>query len=211
MNPLKPKTTTRKFYNKWCYKINLKCKSASIFRVMDIETILQIHNTNKDPDGIGAICRALIIHDKSLYAKRVEGKCLDIYTNSEEIYRDLVSKLSSIIKNLFEPSVESLSLLSGKNILAKKYPHDRYRHKVFLYPHKLANDTVAKQSYIKWLETQNPRIHISEKTKEWFIKTNWNWDRRYLYVEDEKTLLLLKLRNSEVVGSIYNYVIPINT
>jgi hypothetical protein len=211
MKTLKPKTTTRKFYNKWYYKISLKCKSASIFRVMSVEAISQLHSTNHDPEGLGAISRALVAHDRKLYAIRVEGKSLDIYTNNNEIYTDLIDKLWSIIKNAFEPSAESISLLTENNIVAKKYPHDRYRHKVFLYPHKLANDVLAKKSYINWLETQNPRVLISEKTKEWFIKTNWNWDRRYMYVEDEKTLLLLKLKNSEVIGTVYNYVIPINT
>jgi hypothetical protein len=39
------------------------------------------------------------------------------------------------------------------------------------------------------------------------MKTDWNWDRRYVLVEDEGTLLLMKLKNSEVVGTVYNYVI----
>jgi hypothetical protein len=210
MKSMKSKSTTRKFYNKWYYKISLKCKSASILRSMSLEAVLQLHCNNNDPEGLGTICKALISYDKTLYATRIEGKRLDIYTNSKEMFQDLVSKLSPIIQNLVAPTSESLSLLTENNILTKKYPHNRYQHKVFLYPHKLANDISAKQTYINWLETQNPRILISEKTKEWFIKTNWNWDRRYLYVEDEKTLLLLKLRNPEVIGRIYKYVIPIN-
>lgn len=178
---------------------------------MDVETILHLHSTNLDPEGPGSICKTLINYDKKHYAIRVEGKSLDIYTNVKNIYDDIFVKLHPIVKNRFEPVEDFVSLLKENTILAKKFPHNRYQYKVFLYPHKLANDMPAKETYIKWLETQNPRILISEKTKEWFIKTNWNWDRRYLYVEDEKTLLLLKLRNSEVVGSIYNYVIPINT
>jgi len=211
MKTLKPKATTRKFYNKWYYKVSLKCKSVSIFRVMSVEAVSQLHSTNHDPEGLGAISRALVVHDRKLYAIRVESKCLDIYTNNIEIYTDLVDKLRPMITTVFEPSAESISLLTENNIVAKKYPHDRYRHKVFLYPHKLANDIPAKKSYINWLETQNPRVLISENTKKWFIETNWNWDRRYMYVEDEKTLLLLKLKNSEVIGTVYNYVIPINT
>jgi hypothetical protein len=39
------------------------------------------------------------------------------------------------------------------------------------------------------------------------MKTEWNWDRRYVLVEDEGTLLMLKLRNPEVMGSVYNYVL----
>jgi len=35
--------------------------------------------------------------------------------------------------------------------------------------------------------------------------TEWNWDRRYMYVEDEMTLLMIKMRSSEVLGRIYEY------
>ena len=41
----------------------------------------------------------------------------------------------------------------------------------------------------------------------WFVDTDWNWDRRYILVEDEQSLLMLKLRGSEVVGKIHNFVI----
>jgi len=60
---------------------------------------------------------------------------------------------------------------------------------------------------LSWVESQNGKITISTALKEWFISTNWNWDRRYVLVEDEKTLLMLKLKNSDAVGSIYDYVI----
>jgi hypothetical protein len=43
--------------------------------------------------------------------------------------------------------------------------------------------------------------------QKWFLKTDWNWDRRYVLVEDEGTLLMMKLRNSDVVGTVYNYVV----
>jgi hypothetical protein len=39
------------------------------------------------------------------------------------------------------------------------------------------------------------------------MKTDWNWDRRYVLVEDKNTLMLLRLRNSEVVGSVYEFVL----
>ena len=54
---------------------------------------------------------------------------------------------------------------------------------------------------------QGGRILISPIVKDWFIKTEYNWDRRYVLVEDSQTLLLLKLRNSEALGRIYDYVI----
>jgi hypothetical protein len=82
-----------------------------------------------------------------------------------------------------------------------------YQHKVFLLPHKLAGDDEGKQKYLNWVDTQGDKIKISECTKQWFLATNWNWDRRYVYVDSEQTLLMLKLRNPDVIGRVYDYVV----
>jgi hypothetical protein len=52
-----------------------------------------------------------------------------------------------------------------------------------------------------------PGIKISDTVKTWFMVTNWNWDRRYIYVATEADLLMLKLRSSDVVGSVFKYEI----
>jgi len=71
----------------------------------------------------------------------------------------------------------------------------------------MAFEREDKVKFIEWVEKQKPRITCTNAVKEWFIKTDWNWDRRYVLVEDEQTLLMMKLRGPEVVGKIYNYVI----
>lgn len=89
----------------------------------------------------------------------------------------------------------------------KKLPHNRYRYRVYLLPHKMAKDREGKQKYISWLKSLGERVTCTPAVEGWFMHTDWNWDRRYILVEDEHTLLMLKLRNSEVVGRIYNYVL----
>ena len=71
----------------------------------------------------------------------------------------------------------------------------------------MKKDKTSKRRFVDWLKSQDPRITCSDAVEKWFMNTEWNWDRRYVLVEDEKTLLMLKLRNSEVVGRIYNYVL----
>jgi hypothetical protein len=71
----------------------------------------------------------------------------------------------------------------------------------------MAGDKEGKQKYIAWLKTQEDRVTCTPAVEKWFMTTDWNWDRRYILVQDESTLLMLKLRNSEVVGRIYNYVV----
>lgn len=146
----------------------------------------------------------LLSYDKNLWQLRVEKQQLDIYTKDERIYDEISNKFFHLVKQRFEPSSD-IPLVDGNIVKTKKLPHDRYRYKVFLLPHKLHKDYDAKMKYINWMEMQSPRISISHSVKQWFMITDWNWDRRYIWVEDESTLLMLKLRNSDVCGKVYEY------
>jgi hypothetical protein len=147
-------------------------------------------------------------YDTSTYAKRIETNIIDLYTNDADLYKKAYELFSYITVSRSEPKDLNLTLDTDVNsIIVKKYPHNKYRHKVFLLPHKMKKDKISKRRFVEWLKSQNPRITCSEAVEKWFMDTEWNWDRRYILVEDDKTLLMLKLRNSEVVGRIYNYVL----
>ena len=109
--------------------------------------------------------------------------------------------------NAEELSNRLINETANPNIIAaKKLPHNRYRYKVYLQPHK-SKDKTNKSRYVSWCASQGDKIRMSEAVKTWFIATDWNWDRRYILVDDESTLLMLKLRNSDFVGKIYEYVV----
>lgn len=199
---MKIQQTKRKFYNKWLYKITLKISGSLILRNRAFDRI----NESSDVMLISFV-NLLSNIDKSNYALRVEGKITDFYTNDLDVYKQILIDFNSIIKTAFEPGESTKHVLDNpKTVVAKKYPHNKYKFKVFLQPHKI-KDVQEKEKYVNWLEGQNPRVLITETVKTWFVATNWNWDRRYIYIEDENTLLLVKLRNSEAVGSVYSYVI----
>jgi hypothetical protein len=67
-------------------------------------------------------------------------------------------------------------------------------------------DSDEKLRYLSWIKGV-AGISISEAVEKWFYDTTWNWDRRYVLVDDDKTLLLLRLKNSNVVGTVYNLVL----
>jgi len=197
--------TRRKFYNKWLYKVTVKINNINVFRYRDLKSIPYESIACKDSKKIA---KFLITIDN--FQLRIENKCLDIYVNDQNHFNELIKKFESIIKHCFYPHPELISTATNpKDIIAKKLPHDRYRYKVFLKPHAI-HDDLTKANYLKWLETQYPRILITDSTKKWFIKTSWNWDRRYMYVEDEQTLLLTRMKQNEVLGSIYTYKLSIN-
>lgn len=154
-----------------------------------------------------ALSSFLLEWDKELWSKRIEYSAIDIYTNDKTMYTDLFLTFEEMACARSEPNEKDLDLLENTgSIIVKKLPHNRYAYKAFLLPHKI-KDRKDKKEYVDWITGQNNRILISNVVKEWFIKTDWNWDRRYVLIEDSQTLLMLKLRNPEALGRIYDYVI----
>ena len=216
---LKPKQTTRKFYNKWLYKVTLNIPGVALFRLHKLEDIpfLKFDSGNRphslmakataNKEFIIHLSKVLVEFDKDLWAKRIENSSIDIYTNTPEIFETVLEEMKDVVYSCFAPSDTDKNILeSSGSIVAKKLPHGRYAFKAFLLPHKL-KDRVEKQRYLDWIDQQGEKIRISKTVKDWFITTEWNWDRRYILVEDEATLLMLKLRNAELLGRVYDYVI----
>lgn len=214
---IKSKLINKKFYNKWLYKITLNIQGISVIRMYE-QDLTEILSEKKHPRYINSTLESAIknktlildllsvlnSYPKDIWGKRIERSNIDIYTNDLKIFQEISNKFQTCVLQRYEPSEKNLDLYDSTSIVVKKYPHKIYKHKVYLLPHKLNKDKELKKSFLSWVES-NPRILISEAVKRWFITTDWNWDRRYVLVEDEQTLLMLKLRNSDVVGRIYNY------
>ena len=222
INLQKTKTTKRKFYNKWLYKISLNVQGAGMFRIRTLEEVKSFCLSEKEEhrtysfayrawDTRGDLLELtefLLTQQDKVWTKRIETKIIDFYTNDIDFYTQLSTKFEKSLIHSFEPAANTLDLLdSASNIIVKNLPHDRYNFRVYLLPHKLKGDKEAKQKFIDWIKNQGDKITCTAAVETWFINTEWNWDRRYVLVEDESTLLMLKLRNSDVVGRIYNFVV----
>jgi hypothetical protein len=166
------------------------------------------HKALKNKINFLALTTFLSNLNRQDFAQRIESNTIDLYINDESIFDSLSSTFESIIVHRYAPTANNLELLENTDfILAKKLPHSKYRYKIYLLPHKLQGDLESKNNYLAWLDSQQNRILISKSVKSWFQNTNWYWDRRYMYVEDANTLLMLKMRDPQVVGKIYEYII----
>jgi hypothetical protein len=219
----KIKLTSRKFYGKWLYKVSLQLNGCAIFRQKPLDFIKGFcvgATANERPyslmskaynerENILALVNLLESYDSKLWTKRIESSRIDFYTNDVGLYAKLAADFKHILIHQFEPDLGSIDQLnvSTSSVIVKKLPHNKYNYRAYLLPHKMAGDKEGKLKYIAWLKTQGDKITCTAAVERWFIATDWNWDRRYILVEDESTLLMLKLRNSEVVGRIYNYVV----
>lgn len=141
--------------------------------------------------------------DPEIFSKRIERDQLDIYTNDVDFYNIVIAEFHHIINCCYAPSTDLVDILEKNVILSSKKAYDKYSYKAYLLPHRANKDD--KKQYLNWLDTQGDRIKISDTVKNWFVKTNYNWDRRYMYIEDEKTLLMVKMRNPDVLGRVYEY------
>jgi hypothetical protein len=216
----KTKITTRRFYNKWLFKATLQIPGVAIFRLFNAKTLATggwatptsnpystISKALANKDGIMTLSAFLDQYDKGSYGKRIESNSIDLYTNDRQFYDQLVKDFDYWLVHNFEPDPTTAGILeNSKSIIVKQLPHHKYHYKVFLLPHKITNKQ-DKQSFIDWVETQGDRILMSDAVKRWFITTDWNWDRRYVHVQDEQTLLMLKLRGSQLIGQVHDYVI----
>ena len=216
---LKFNVTTKKFYNKWIYKVTIMLPGVAIYRLHSLDAIplldfdspkntySTIARAAANRKEIIALSQFLSRWDRDLWSKRIERSTIDIYTNEKEMYHSLRAEFEESVSAVSEPNEKNLDILNHTgSVVVKKLPHNKYVYKAFLLPHKIKSKE-DKLSYIDWIDTQGDRILISPIVREWFIKTDYNWDRRYVLVEDSQTLMLLKLRNSEALGRIYDYVI----
>ncbi len=219
----KLKLTKRKFYNKWLYKITLFCPGVSLYRLLGYDETINFltnpttytksvfsshHRALKNKISFLELSKFLFGLNKQDFAKRIESNTIDLYFNNVDIFDSVSSTFESIIVHRYAPTANNLGILENTDfILAKKLPYNKYRYKIFLLPHKFQGDKESKSNYLSWLDSQQNRILVSESVKIWFQHTDWYWDRRYMYVEDANTLLMLKMRDSQVLGKIYEYII----
>lgn len=214
----KTRYCNRKFYNKWSYKVTIEVLGASVFRCYSNSEILDafsnaqslkrksyfIERALEDREHIKQLIEFLDENNLTNITKRVERESIDFYTNDKKIYDDLSKTFILRLRHRIELR-EGADRESENVISVAKYPHGKYQYKVFLKPHKFNNDVVAKKSFLEWIENQGDRIKISDSVKRWFLENNYNWDPRYIFVENEATLLMLSMRNTEAIGKVYRH------
>jgi hypothetical protein len=216
------KVTRRKFYNKWLYKVTIRLPGAGLLRIYNRDQVDQFCSAASCPNStsynnwkqrawrnrhdIRDLLR--LLDDSEIeWSKRIEGEQVDIYTNDKGLYDDLSDKFEILLIHRFEPDPNNLDILderNGKTMTVKRLPHGRFNYRVYLLPHNL-KDTESRVRFLDWLEEQKPRVTCSESVRKWFLSNNTNWDRRYILVEDDGTLMLMKLRNADVVGTVYKF------
>ena len=214
--------TTKKYYNKYLYKITLRIPGVASLRYDKPAVLLEkIKNRISSPrypslfwkqhnldhnDGLRFL--HILKEFDGDYGKRIESYSIDVYTNNKDLYDKLSNNLEHVAVHRTEPDVQNQKLYDDINtIVCKNLPHGKYEYKVYLQPHKIPADRETRYSIIQWLAKQCPKITFTDAVQHWLLYTTQNWDRRYILVDNEQTLLMLKLRHSELFGKVYKHVV----
>jgi len=140
------------------------------------------------------------------WGKRIEWPYIDIYSNSRSLYEELSELFADNIVHKFEPVPGTENqFTSPRTIVVKHLPHNKYSHKVFLSPHK--GSVHERDTMLKFFKTHNDKIKCTPAVNRWIKMATTNYDRRYVLVQDEPTLLMLKLSCGKLVGSTYTFKI----
>jgi len=222
------KKTKQKFYNKYVYKVSFIFPGSGALRYYDFDKLIDLCSVppaNQGPsyssyvDQVKSIVwknkndwlkmvGILTRYDKKEFQKRLESDILDFYTNNDELYNDLCNTFPDRIRIRFQPpeGKKQEILDHEKQILVKTYPHNgKYKYKTFLQPHRIPSSD--RSSLDNWLKKQGEKITYSDSISRWLLGSNHNWDRRYILVDEESTLLMIKMRSPMLIGSTLKYVI----
>lgn len=194
---MKRQSVNKLFYNKWSIRVSLQIPYAYHLRYKDG------HHRNSLHIDLVAALRMIA---PGTYATRYESDRVNFYTNAKSDADYVIASFPNNVVAYALPTPAAIAAFSTpRTIVASKLPHRKYRFKVYLQPHKVSR--ADKLNWLTWVDSNSDTILISAAVVKWFTDTDWNWDRRYIYVQDEATLIMLKLKNDNALGSIYRYQI----
>jgi len=217
---MKVHKTSKLFYRKYPYKIELTCKGAEYIRRFGHDDTVNMcegklnsfsfKNRNftalqkqKLIDFSNTVSPALAAGHKV----RVEMNTMSFYLLDSSTYESLVKDLKLYIQSVTVPdSNEDLERLNSKNhiIVCNKLPHNKYEYRLML---KENLSEKAKESLVIWINNAGDEVSVPGKTDTWLRgDRSWIYDP-YIYAKSSKNLTMLSLILGSSIKRIYEYVL----
>lgn len=216
------KKTRKKFYNQYVYKVSLSIPGTAILRSHDLQSVKAMCLSRSSAPTVASWQQSmvteviansqawlrlisLLANYENSYSRRLESDTVDFYTNDGDLYQKLCEQFQDWVRLRFQPKkgTEQELLGSDKSIFVNQLPHGRYQYRAYLKPHRL--EQKSRAGVAAWLSKQSPRITFTHSIEAWLLSNNENWDRRYIHVEDEATLLMIQLRAPQLIGRVFKY------
>lgn len=217
---MKVHKTSKLFYRKYPYKIELSVKGAEYIKRFGHSEIVEFCTgktfpvymrfrsfTDQQKQQLMAFSSVVSPLLKEGYQVRTEMNTINFYLEDRNTYESLVSKLDGFINSVTIPnSDDDLEKLFSKNhiIMRDRLPHKKYAYKVMLRSNIPESN---RENFIKWVDTQRDAFFIPQKTELWLRgRRTWIYDP-YMYVESSKHLTILGLYLGNSVRRTYEFVL----
>lgn len=217
---MKIKRTPKLFYKKYAYKIELRVKGAHSIRYSGVDytidmcdqhlagqTIFKFRDYDHDDlENLKKFAKTIKKYLKSDVKSRAEYNTFNFYLEEKTQFDKMVKHLKPWIRSVTQPtSDEDLAALLDNNkvVICNKLPLKRYKYRVFINRRMPVN---RRENFYNWLENYNDTIRISAGSKRWMQGHGWMYDP-FMYVEDSKLLLMVKMSLGEYAGKTEEFVL----
>ena len=220
---------TKRFFNKYCYKLDLEIHGTAFLRYPDVSITDQIENRRNvnrrinfagswrnymsqmpDSEDIKALEHLLYNYfiDPCDLKFRIEEPTLSVYAESEDDLYDLAQNLYKSIKNnkhikrIYRPKTqEHLDLLQqGYTVKQNKFG---YTYKIMLREGRYSH--VVKQQLHNYLKNLGNDVLLPKHLEEALEKPYDSFWGSYFYTNDLGILTMLSLINPSFVRSVETY------
>lgn len=202
-NPLKLKTK-KLFYGKWPYKISTYIQGGTWIRngIPDViercktdwfkkQPIAQFrHIDTKELLKYVAILSNYIDKDIKI---RIEHGHINFFLKDQMLYNEMCFAFRNYTESVTEPESESVlkTLLdNNKFVVVDELPHGKYSHKIIFR----SVPSNMRGNILKWADNYpKEKLTMSKNTRNYFNDTNKYVQDPFMYVSDEKMLIMLGL------------------
>lgn len=233
---VKLKTTNKKFFNQYLFKVKLHCPFAGILRgdvyknfhdlVDTINQRKKILESLRKYNWAGSWFNSDVNYSKSVVLNdlqsvnlfkqkyqdainvRIEEPFLSVYSNSNDILLELCSRFTAdrILEIYFPKNNTEEEILHTGSLISNKGTEYQYRLDVKTF---LFDSVTTKQKILFQLENLGDTVDISRATRKKFLSGNsYFLGGGRIYIKDENTLTYLKLMCPQIIGRIYNLSAP---
>ena len=205
---IQTKQTTKRFNNKYKYKIVLVSKAASWFRGCDFETVAKGLQEQSNPDAgpwqvklnpfEQTYTLSLLINLKKFkdYELRIESPFISFYTNTETDIEKLAKIDPDRVKYVCLPVQGTEDILDQGSVIVKNLD--------FAYKVTMGRTRQDFSEFVKWCEGKD-KIRMPKRAKADLSKSKC-WGGSHFYVKDDKTLTMVKMFVGGFIHSVESVI-----
>lgn len=218
---MKVHNTSKLYYKKYPYKVETRVKGSHFIRSGADYAIDMCNQRLADNKSYNYKFRDLNNNDilnlvefiksskkfvEQGIKTRSEWGTFIFYLEDEKTFNKVVKKVNPWIRSVSKPaSKEDLEkLLDNKKItLCNKLPLKKYHYKIFLNRKMPVH---RREKFFEWTQNYGDSIRFSGVSKRWMHGVGWCYDP-YMYVEDSKLLLMVKMSLGENIIKTEEFVL----